>query len=122
MPFSSVLELLHTRKVTRAALTVVGLAPKFRVVSGPPSSTNIMPDLALLRSFELTEILSEEPDRCRLTLLGTLPSTWETTVAAEDRRLPAIIRIEKNAFASEHIALFFKELVHKTEVMGSTDI
>lgn len=59
MPFSSVLELLHTRKVTRAALTVVGLAPKFRVVSEPPSSTNIMPDLALLRSFELTEILSE---------------------------------------------------------------
>ncbi|KAE9386569.1 hypothetical protein BT96DRAFT_839087, partial [Gymnopus androsaceus JB14] len=37
-----------------------------------------------------------------------------------DRRLPAIIRIEKNAFASEHIALFFKELFHKTEVMGFT--
>ncbi|KIK60432.1 hypothetical protein GYMLUDRAFT_43744 [Collybiopsis luxurians FD-317 M1] len=79
-----------------------------------------MPDLSVLKDFALTEILNEEPDRCRLALLGTLPSSWNAS--AQDQRLQAIIRIEKNAFASEHAPSLFADLVHRTELMGSTDI
>lgn len=41
---------------------------------------------------------------------------------SEDPWLQAIIRIEKNPFASEHAASFLNELVQKAKVMGSTDI
>ncbi|KAJ4470480.1 scavenger mRNA decapping enzyme [Lentinula lateritia] len=81
-----------------------------------------MPDLSILQSFELSEIISEEPDRCRLTLLGFLPSTWNASTDTENRRLRAIILIERNAFASEHVASFFNDLVYKAELIGSTDI
>ncbi|KAJ3790355.1 scavenger mRNA decapping enzyme [Lentinula aff. detonsa] len=80
-----------------------------------------MQDLSLLQSFKLSEILSEEPDRCRLTLLGTLPSSGNTSTS-EGHGLRAIIRIEKNAFASEHAASLFKDLIHKAKVVESTDI
>lgn len=63
-----------------------------------------------------------EPDRCRLTLLGFLPSTWNASTDTENRRLRAIILIERNAFASEHVASFFNDLVYKAELIGSTDI
>ncbi|KAF9077900.1 scavenger mRNA decapping enzyme [Rhodocollybia butyracea] len=82
----------------------------------------LTPDISLLTSFELQQTLSEDPDRCRLTLLGTLPSTWNETASKEGQPLQAIIRIEKNAFASEHAALLLKEVILKTEVMDSTDI
>ncbi|KAJ4470433.1 scavenger mRNA decapping enzyme [Lentinula aciculospora] len=81
-----------------------------------------MPYLSLLQSFELAEILSEEPDRCRLTLLGSLPSTWIGPIDPEDCRLRAIIRIEKAAFASAHAGSLFKDFIHKVEVIESTDI
>ncbi|GAV99744.1 scavenger mrna decapping enzyme [Lentinula edodes] len=68
-----------------------------------------MPDLSILQSFELSEILSEEPDRCRLTLLGYLPSTWNASTDTENRRLRAIILIERNAFASEHNRRTFEQ-------------
>jgi hypothetical protein len=55
-------------------------------------------------------------------LLGTLPSTWNEAASKEGQPLRAIIRIEKNAFATEHAALLLKEVILKTEVMESTDI
>ncbi len=61
-----------------------------------------------------------EPEKCRLTLLGTLPASWNGSTS--DSRLRAIIRIEKNAFASENAPSFFEQLIHKMEVMESTDI
>ncbi|KAF5388748.1 hypothetical protein D9757_004765 [Collybiopsis confluens] len=76
-----------------------------------------MPDISALKGFVLTEILNEEPDRCRLTLLGTLPSGWSAE-ESQDQPLQAIIRIEKNAFASEQAVALFKDLVHKTKLMG----
>jgi len=81
-----------------------------------------MPDVSLLQHFVLAEVLSEEPERCRLTLLGTLPSNWGAVENSEDPCLQAIIRIEKNPLASEHAASFFNELVQKAKIMGSTDI
>ncbi|KAJ3751945.1 scavenger mRNA decapping enzyme [Lentinula raphanica] len=81
-----------------------------------------MPDLSHLQDFELSELLSEEPDRCRLTLLGTLPSSWNASNDAKGHRLRAIIRVEKNAIPIEHSTSLFQDLIRKVEMMESTDI
>jgi hypothetical protein len=61
-----------------------------------------------------------EPERRRLTLLGTVPGT------NADSRLPTIVRIEKTAFSADSASSFFLPppdgLISKTTLIQSTDI
>ncbi|KAK7060875.1 hypothetical protein VNI00_000608 [Paramarasmius palmivorus] len=76
----------------------------------------------LLKHFNLDRILNDEPEKCRIALLGTLP----TAIDNLNERVQAIIRAEKTAFSSEYVQDLFvpneASLVQKMEVMGSTDI
>ncbi|KAJ7115898.1 mRNA decapping enzyme [Mycena epipterygia] len=60
-----------------------------------------------LEGFVFERILLEEPEKCRLTLLGTFPASFLPHLAPElADTLPAIIRIEKTAIpvdAAQHI-------------------
>lgn len=80
---------------------------------------------------------STEPEKCRLTLLGTFPPSsfsssnsvvdGETVVAGKSTdRSPAIVRVEKTAFSPDCATELFSRdsegLVRKVELMQSTDI
>ncbi|KAG7093552.1 hypothetical protein E1B28_007222 [Marasmius oreades] len=84
---------------------------------------------ALLKFFKLTRILNDEPEKCRLTLLGTLPGSWadKTTILNSDERLQAIVRLEKTAFVTGCAEELFHPddavaLISGTRLLGSTDI
>ncbi|KAJ8095145.1 hypothetical protein PM082_010367 [Marasmius tenuissimus] len=86
---------------------------------------------SLLKFFRFDTVLNDEPEKCRITLLGTLPALWSdrTTEAVLDseERLQAIIRIEKTAFSSDYAGDFFHPaedvgLIRQLKLMESTDI
>ncbi|KAJ7180605.1 scavenger mRNA decapping enzyme [Mycena filopes] len=58
-------------------------------------------DVTSLQGFVFERILLEEPDRCRLTLLGTFPASFGAEDSAPNSSstdpLPAIIRLERTA-------------------------
>ncbi|CAK5273991.1 unnamed protein product [Mycena citricolor] len=51
-----------------------------------------------LTGFSFERILLEEPEKCRLTLLGSFPGSFSGSDDPSPDRLPAIIRLEKTAF------------------------
>ncbi|KAF9266808.1 scavenger mRNA decapping enzyme [Marasmius fiardii PR-910] len=86
---------------------------------------------SLLKFFKYTRILNDEPEKCRLALLGTLPASWPDKIDIitpnSDERLQAIVRLEKTAFATECAEEIFHPedavaLIPKTRLIGSTDI
>ncbi|KAJ7588136.1 scavenger mRNA decapping enzyme [Mycena floridula] len=81
-----------------------------------------MDSLALLKSFTLDRILNQEPDKCRLTLLGILSASWSSLQGQGDDPLPAIIRLEKTAFSADTAHSFFSEITNKINLVESTDI
>ncbi|KAK7466398.1 hypothetical protein VKT23_005121 [Stygiomarasmius scandens] len=83
-----------------------------------------------LHGFQLERVLNEEPEKCRVTLLGTLPAritsneiSPQDSVNAE-QRLQTIIRIEKTAFSPACPQAFFgsQALISDINLVESTDI
>ncbi|KAG7444378.1 scavenger mRNA decapping enzyme [Guyanagaster necrorhizus] len=93
--------------------------------------------LSTLNSFKFERTLNEEPEKKRITLLGTFPVSWSLTrpdgtetrgIEYTSKNLRAIIRIEKTAFAPELAKLFFHSeserptIVTSVKLIQSTDI
>ncbi|KAJ6621417.1 hypothetical protein B0H10DRAFT_2018465 [Mycena sp. CBHHK59/15] len=87
-----------------------------------------------LEGFVFERILLEEPEKCRLTLLGTFPASsflqsHPDTPGTTDARksvLPAIIRIEKTAISLEVSQNIFSGklggLLSQVKCVENTDI
>ncbi|THU97752.1 HIT-like protein [Dendrothele bispora CBS 962.96] len=81
-----------------------------------------------LHAFQLERILDEEPEKCRVTLLGTLPTTalssLEDNLTHEHERVQTIIRIEKTAFSPSCPQTFFgkEALISNMKLVEHTDI
>ncbi|KAJ7504454.1 scavenger mRNA decapping enzyme [Mycena galericulata] len=80
--------------------------------------------IAKLDSFVFERILLEEPEKCRLTVLGTFPAPLLSN--SEPQNLPAIIRIEKTAIPVDVSNRIFpgqvRPFLSQVKCMESTDI
>ncbi|KAJ6518739.1 scavenger mRNA decapping enzyme [Mycena sanguinolenta] len=80
-----------------------------------------------LQGFVFERILLEEPEKCRLTILGSFPASFLGHSEQESTdTLPAIIRIEKTAIPVDLSSCIFPDqpggFLSKVNCMESTDI